>query len=193
MTGCSLLILAGGGSRRMGRDKANLPAGEVTLVEHLARRLRPVVDEVIVAAGRQREWSPAVRSVADCFAGMGPLAGMHAGLLEAGHQLVWVVACDLPDVEPELGPFMAGLAGGIEAVVPCPSGEPEGVCAIYRRELAPRIEGLLKAGTRSVRELLAISSVRYVDAGELRAVDPELQSFRNLNTPADYDAWIRTR
>lgn len=177
----------------MGRDKATLPAGEVTLVEHLVGRLGPVVDEVIVAAGGEREWPPAIRSVADRFAAMGPLAGMHAGLLEAGHPLVWVVACDLPDVEPELGPFMAGLAGGVEAVVPCPLGEPEGVCAIYRCELAPRIEGLLKAGTRSVRELLAISSVRYLDAGELRAVDPELRSFRNLNTPADYDGWIRTR
>ena len=176
----------------MGRDKATLPAGEVSLVEHLARRLGPVVDEVIVAAGGTQS-SSRRRSVADRFTGMGPLAGIHAGLLEAGHPLVWVVACDLPDVEPALGPFMAGLAGGVEAVVPRPRGEPEGVCAIYRRELASRIETSLAAGMRSVRALLEISSVRYLEAGELRAIDPELRSFRNLNTPADYDAWVTTR
>jgi len=49
--GCSLVILAGGLSRRMGRDKAALPAGEGTLIEHLARRLAPVVDETIIAGG----------------------------------------------------------------------------------------------------------------------------------------------
>src|SRR2546423_4360129 len=49
--GCSLVILAGGLSRRMGRDKAALPAGDGTLIEHLARRLAPVVDETIIAGG----------------------------------------------------------------------------------------------------------------------------------------------
>src|SRR6266851_2108066 len=65
----------------MGRDKAALPAGDGTLIEHLARRLAPVVDETIVAGGSNRATLPGVRMVEDRYPGLGPLAGMHAGLL----------------------------------------------------------------------------------------------------------------
>ena len=192
-SGYSLVILAGGLSRRMGRDKAALPAGDGTLIEHLARRLAPMVDETIVAGGSGRHNVVGVRTVDDRFPGLGPLAGMHAGLLAARSRHVWVVGCDLPDVEPGLGAMLYALAGDVEAVVPRVDAEPQGLCALYERALAPRIEGLLVAGERRVSRLLAASNVRYLSAEELRVVDPELRSFRNLNTPADYQAWLTTQ
>jgi molybdenum cofactor guanylyltransferase len=188
--GCSLVILAGGLSRRMGRDKASLPAGEGTLIEHLARRLAPVVDETIVAGGSVTPNLPDVRLVTDRAEGLGPLAGMHAGFMAARHPHVWVVGCDLPDAEPALAHLFLGLAAGYDAVVPRIDEEPQGVCALYDRALASRIDALLVAGERRVKGLLAASNVRYVTAEELRAVDPELRSFRNINTPADYQAWL---
>ena len=191
--GCSLVILAGGLSRRMGRDKAGLPAGDGTLIQHLARRLAPVVDETIVAGGSGRHNLPGVTIVDDRYPGLGPLAGIHAGLLVARSPLVWVVGCDLPDVDPGLAALLCGLAGDVDAVVPRIDSEPQGVCAVYDRALAPRIEGLLAAGERRVKMLLAASNVRYVTPGELRAVDPELLSFRNINTPAEYRAWLTTQ
>ena len=192
-SGCSLVILAGGLSRRMGRDKASLPAGDGTLLDHLARRLAPVVDETIVAGGSDPPNLRGVRKVDDRYAGLGPLAGMHAGFSAARHPHVWVVACDLPDVEPAIGALLRGLAPDYEAVVPNLDGEPQGVCALYERALAPRIETMLDAGDRSIKTLLTASKVRYVPPEELRAVDPELRSFRNLNTPADYEAWLKTQ
>ena len=191
--GCSLVILAGGLSRRMGRDKAGLPAGDGTLIQHLARRLAPVVDETIVAGGSGRYDLPGVTTVDDRYPGLGPLAGIHAGLLVARSPLVWVVGCDLPDVDPGLAALLCGLAGDVDAVVPRIDSEPQGVCAVYDRALAPRIEGLLAAGERRVKMLLGASNVRYVTPGELRAVDPELRSFRNINTPAEYRAWLTTQ
>jgi len=191
--GCTLLILAGGRSRRMGRDKARLPTGDGTLIEHLVRRLGPVVDEAIVAGGDEALQPAGARQIEDRYPGMGPLAGMHAGLLEAGYPLVWVVACDLPDVEPGLGALLRNLAAGVDAVVPRVGEEPEGVCAVYHRSIATRIEVLLRADQRRVQDLLACVDVRYVTAAELRPVDPVLRSFRNLNTLADYDAWLTAR
>ena len=191
--GCSLVILAGGLSRRMGRDKAGLPAGDGTLIQHLARRLAPVVDETIVAGGSGRYDLPGVTTFDDRYPGLGPLAGIHAGLLVAQFPLVWVVGCDLPDVDPGLAALLCGLAGDVDAVVPRIDSEPQGVCAVYDRALAPRIEGLLAAGERRVKMLLGASNVRYVTPGELRAVDPELRSFRNINTPAEYRAWLTTQ
>jgi molybdopterin-guanine dinucleotide biosynthesis protein A len=191
--GCSLVILAGGLSRRMGRDKAALPAGDGTLIEHLARRLAPVVDETIIAGGSGRPALPDVTMVEDRYPGLGPLAGMHAGLLASRSPLVWVVGCDLPDADPRLASLLCGLARDVDAVVPRIDSEPQGVCAVYDRALAPRIEGLLAAGERRVTMLLAASNVRYVTPDELRAVDPELRSFRNINTPDDYRAWLMTQ
>jgi len=191
--GCSLVILAGGLSRRMGRDKAGLPAGDGTLIQHLARRLAPVVDETIVAGGSRRHHLPGLTTVDDRYPGLGPLAGIHAGLLAARSPFVWVVGCDLPDVDPGLAALLYGLAGDVDAVVPRIDSEPQGVCAVYDRALAPRIERLLAAGERRVKMLLAASNVRYVTPEELRAVDPELRSFRNINTPEDYRAWLTTQ
>ena len=88
-------------------------------------------------------------------------------------------------------PHFHAMHGDFEAVVPRPDLEPEGVCALYVRELAPRIEELLDAGERSIKSLLDRSFVRYVGSDELRAVDPELRSFRNINTAADYENWLR--
>jgi molybdopterin-guanine dinucleotide biosynthesis protein A len=191
--GCSLVILAGGRSRRMGHDKATLPAGDGTLIEHLARRLAPVVEETIIAGGAVGTAVAGARVVADHQPGLGPLAGMLAGFTVAKASYVWVVGCDLPDVEPALGDLLRALAGDYEAVVPRPDQEPEGVCALYARALAPRIERLLATGERSIRSLLDRSRVRYVVSDELRVVDPELGSFRNINTPTDYEAWLKTQ
>ena len=66
-------------------------------------------------------------------------------------------------------------------------------CAVYDRSLAGGIERMLQAGERRVQDLLARADVRYVDAAELRRIDPELRSFRNINTPADYEAWLTMR
>jgi molybdopterin-guanine dinucleotide biosynthesis protein A len=192
-SGVSLVILAGGLSRRMGRDKAALPVGDGTLIEHLARRLAPVVDETIVAGGSGWGNLPGVRTVDDRYAGLGPLAGIHTGLRAARYRYVWVVGCDLPDADPGMAALLTGLAGDYDAVVPQIDGEPQGVCALYDRALATRIEDLLAAGERRVKMVLAASNVRYVTPDELRVVDPELRSFRNINTPADYQAWLKTQ
>ena len=177
----------------MGRDKATLPAGTGTLVHYLAHRLGAVVDETIVATGTDRGDLKGLRQVVDRHPGLGPLAGMQAGFQAAGYPLVWVVACDLPDVVPGVGALLRQAADGVDAAVPLIGGEPEGVCAVYRATLAQTIGQLLARGDRSVKSLLDAVAVRYVEEDLLRRVDPELRSFRNLNTPDDYEAWIRTR
>src|SRR5207237_10648088 len=96
--GCSLVILAGGLSRRMGRDKAALPAGEGTLIEHLARRLAPVVDETIIAGGSAGQNLAGVTGVDDRHPGLGPLAGIHAGFLAERIPILWGGGRSLPDL-----------------------------------------------------------------------------------------------
>lgn len=173
----------------MGRDKARLPAGATTLLERIIARLSPVVDQVVVAGGPPISLD-AVQWVPDDRPGTGPLAGIAAGLRAMQAEYGWVVACDLPDIDPRVGELLFSLGAGVDAVVPQPSARPEALCAVYRRDLIARIETLLDAGEHRVRALLEASRVRYVHAEELRAIDPGLRSLRNLNTPEEYQAWL---
>jgi len=188
----SLVILAGGLSRRMGRDKASLRVGDSTLLAYLVHRLGSAVDEVLVAGGPRPE-VPGVRWVPDSLPGAGPLAGMAAGLRAAAAPAAWVLACDLPDAEPALGLLLFKALDGYDAAVPQPRGRVEGTCAVYRTDLAPRLEALLEEGGRSVLALLERSRVRYLEADEVRKADPDLRSFRNLNTPGEYARWLSER
>lgn len=188
--GCTLVILAGGASRRMGRDKALLPAGDGGMAERLLRRLGPVVDEVIIAGGSAAP--DGARHVADRHAGRGPLAGMQAAFDVAAHPCVWVVACDLPDVESAMLGLLQSHSEGVDAVVPIVAGEVQGLCALYRRDVGAQIGRLLESNESSVKALLHAITTRYLDEAALRRVDPELRSFRNINTPADYEAWLRS-
>lgn len=190
---CSLLVLAGGNSRRMGRDKASLPAGNVILVEHIAGRLAPTVDEVLISVAKPGTTFSVGRTVADQLPGLGPLGGMHAGFREARNPLVWVVACDLPDVEPSLGRLLQRSASGADAAVPKLGDRLEGLCAVYRPAVGGAIEALVGRGERSVRALLDTVGVHVLSEDELRRVDPELRSFRNLNTPSDYAEWLKAK
>src|ERR1700694_3853209 len=146
--GCVRVILAGGLSRRMGRDKASLPAGDGTLIEHLARRLAPAVDETIVAGGSGRPALSRGLMGEDRSPGLGPLAGIHAGLAAARYPHVWVVGCDLPDSDPALAHLFLGLMAGYDAVVPHIDGETSGVCALHECALGSRIDCLLAAALR---------------------------------------------
>lgn len=176
----------------MGRDKAGLKVGGGTLLDHVLGRLSPVVDEVIVAGGDAVLPGSKIRTVADELPGRGPLAGMLAGFQTARTAYVWVVACDLPEVEPRLGDLLFAAVGRHDAAVPRVDGRAQGTCAVYHVELASRIRDALEAGRGSILSLLNESDVRYLDEDALRRVDPTLRSFRNLNTLDDYKRWLRT-
>src|SRR5512133_2589419 len=123
--GLSILILAGGASSRMGTDKAWLPAGEGPLVERLARRVLPVAEEILFSANQPERYRALAASlpiparvISDLYPGAGPLAGLHAGLKAAGHDLVLALATDMPLVNLALVTHLIGLADGVDVVMP---------------------------------------------------------------------------
>lgn len=181
----TLLLLAGGDSRRMGRPKALLPVGGVTLIEWIAQRLGVEFDSLLVAA-RDASQLPAglrPRFVPDVHAGAGPLAGIDAGLAAAPHDVLIAVACDMPRVSPELVRRLFAASDQHDAAVPRPAGRPEPACAAYRRSAAPAIRAALETGRWKAAEALAGLRVRWLD-------DEDSAAFANLNTPEDYRAFL---
>lgn len=179
-----LLLLAGGESRRMGRPKALLPVGGVTLAEWQLARLAPGFAQVGVAAGTL-ELPASLRplALADLHPGAGPLAAIEAGLAASAHDVMVVVACDLPGAGPELLRRLCAAAAGHAAAVPRLNGLPQPTCAAYRPQAAAPIRRALDEGRRQARAVLSELDVRWLD-GE------EPGQFENLNTPADYERFL---
>ena len=188
----SVVILAGGISRRLGRDKAAEPFGDETLLHRVVRRASEAVgsnDVVIVVANTgQSERAPSDiphRLVLDALPGSGTLGGIYTGLEAARNEWALVVACDMPFLSAPLLRYMTGLRDGVDAVTPVISGRPEPTHALYSRLCIPAISQRLQAGQLKAAGFLDLVRVLYVDEDEARRFDPELLSFFNVNRPED--------
>lgn len=185
------IILAGGSSTRMGRDKRQLPWNETTMLEHVVNVVASVCDEVIVVVADPATPSiPAgARPVADSVAGAGPIAGLHAGLAAARAPHCFVCSCDLPLLRPSLVRFLLDeLHSGVaDAVVPRTQHGTQPLCAAWSTRLVDHIAGRIAAAEHSLRALVdSLAHVRFIDEPELRRVDPQLLSLTNLNTEPEY-------
>ncbi len=170
----------------MGTDKAALRLGNVSLLEWVVERVQACCDPVFVVASRPDAYPDLrVPVLVDRWPGLGPLAGLDAGLRACPGEYAVVVACDLPFVRPELLCGLAQEAQGIDAAVPV-TDRPHPLCAVYHRRAADAAELLLRAGGGSLRDLLDRLQVRYVPEAVLRRWDPHLDSLVNVNTPQDY-------
>ena len=181
----TLIILAGGRSRRMGYPKCYLPtpSGE-TLVEHLARRLRPLFSEVI-GVGRDPLELAGIHWTADRYPIQSPLVGIEAGLAASRHDLTLVVACDMPFVVPQLVRYLLAEAGDVEAVVPVVNDYYEPLLAVYRARILPVVRAHIEAGDLKVANIYRDIDIKTVSEAELRRAAPDLKSFINLNTVRD--------
>lgn len=182
---CTAIILAGGASKRMGRDKANILLGDLTLLQHVIAAMQRVFPEVIVSV---REYRPEVDlpQVCDQPGVEGPLAGVLAALSQVKTPWAFIVACDMPFVRPSMIESIAPYRAGHQAVVPVIQGHAQPMAAFYAREVLTVIRTHLAGGGKnSLRAVFAQLSVHYVETTELAQIDPALRSFLDMDTPQD--------
>lgn len=187
MTG---IVLAGGRSRRLGRDKAAELVGGRTLLQRALDSLAEVSGELLVV-GRAPEDAMAlgsgVRFLEDREPDRGPLAGLQTGLLAAASPYVWAVGCDMPFLDPSLLTQLAELAPGHDAVAPVLDGTPQTLHAVYALSCAPMAEALLRKGAAGLQSLLALVDVRYVEPEEMGDMERWRRSCFSVNTEADLE------
>jgi molybdopterin-guanine dinucleotide biosynthesis protein A len=196
-------VLAGGVSRRMGRDKATMPVGGSPLAVRVLAAAARVADPVVLVAPvghRARGLVAAEGGAGGVTAGVvtdpgdGPLAALAAALaaLDAGHVLV--LAGDHPGLRVELLAHLVSLRGRAEAVACRRGGRLEPLVAVYQRGPAlAAARARLGGGDRSLRGLLAALRTLVVEEPEWRGLDPDGSSFADLDDPADVEAWGRGR
>ncbi len=183
----SAIVLAGGASNRMGRDKASLPFGPETLLARVVRIARGEVDHVIVAARPGQATPDGVDVVFDDEQGKGPLAALVGALARVESPLTLVLACDMPLLKPAVVQRLIASADGTEAVVPSVDGHWMMTCAVLRTApAAAAATPLLASGARSLRALVGRLDTRAILEKDFRDVDPGMLSFVGCNTPAEY-------
>jgi molybdopterin-guanine dinucleotide biosynthesis protein A len=187
------IILCGGISSRMGRPKAGLPFGSERMLQRVVRLLGQVVDPLVVVAAVQQDLPPLppdVRVVRDRRENRGPLEGLCAGLeaLQDRADAAYATSCDVPLLVPQFVQMMLQRLGDHQVAVPVDGEFHHPLAAVYRTNVLPEIQSLLAADQLRPRFLFERVRTCRVPVEELRAVDPELQTLANLNTPDDYFA-----
>lgn len=182
------VVLAGGQSRRMGKNKALLPMGGKPVVRRLVELFSQLFEEVMIAANDPALYGPYCRKVvADVFPGKGPLAGLHAALTQARKDWVFMTACDTPFVSENLVRAMSKLTGGVDAVLAETEEGIEPLNAFYSKQCLPAVHGCLEAGEFRMVSFHPRIKLRVVSAAELAQWDPDGRTFWNMNTPEDYE------
>jgi molybdenum cofactor guanylyltransferase len=171
----------------MGREKLSLEVAGVPLVERVRDALAGSCEEVLVVGEGGLRLEGVGYATAERPGGLGPLAGMEAGLARARYPLVFVAAGDMPFLTQGLVGYLLGRLGegGVLAVVPRYRGRLHPLCAAYERALLPRLGAALDGGMRAARGFLEeVDQVAYVGEELQRFGDPA-RLLMNINTPGD--------
>jgi FdhD protein len=172
----------------MGSNKALLPRQGMRFIEWIHRTLQALFHEVLVVTNSPEQYPfLPCRMVPDLYPGKGVLGGIHSGLAHSGTAGIFVAACDMPYLNPELIRNLCNASSGADLVIPRTEHGYEPLHAVYREGCLPALEELLREPDNSrVISLLSHVKVREFSADEVAAVDPAFRSFVNVNTPEEY-------
>ncbi len=186
------VLLAGGRSRRMGRDKALLSLDGEPVAKILAERLLTLTDQVYLSTNDPSLSAfLGLTSICDTYRDRGPMAGVHAAMSLSTRTLLIVLACDLPGASVDLLQGLLVFSDGYDAVVPRTSdGQSHPVCAVYRRSCLARMSYYLEIGENRLLTFLADPAlrVRWIAPSEGGFSDTDLL---DLNSPENIAEYLR--
>jgi molybdenum cofactor guanylyltransferase len=185
-------VLAGGKSSRMGADKALLGLGGQTLLARALDVASQVTGQVKLVGDRNR-FAAFGTVIEDVYPERGPLGGIHTALMSTATELNLMLAVDLPFIGADFLRYLIREAGRANAVVTVPRGGGflQPLCAVYRKEFGETARNALQAGNNKIGPLLDRVKTRVMEPDELREAGFTMEMFRNLNTPAEWEAALR--
>ena len=179
------VILAGGASRRMGRDKATLPYRGTTLLQYQIDRYRALGSVAVSVAEKGKYPFADALELVDRYPDAGPLNGIASGFSTGAAELL-LTGVDLPCADPALELRLASLRDNADiCMLRRGTKGVEPLFAVYGANCAVAAENCLRSGKRAMTELFSLCSVRYVLPEELPEFDLD-RCLRNVNTPEDY-------
>ena len=188
VTGC---LIAGGKSRRMGKDKRFLKLGGISLIDRSLQILEGLFQDIIVvlaepmpglSSGRHRVTYDVIK---DC----GSLGGLYTALMEAASPRIFAVACDMPFLNADVIRYLVDLDPDADIVGARLRTGLQPMHALYSKRCVPILERMARSGDLKIQRLFEDPQlrIRLVGESDLTGLDPDLRSFHNINTPAEYD------
>jgi molybdopterin-guanine dinucleotide biosynthesis protein A len=188
----SIVIQAGGESRRMGQDKALRPFLGQPLIQRVINRMTPIASELLVTTNNPDAYRFLnLPLVPDRIPGRGALGGLYTALYAAHNPLVGVVACDMPFANPDLLRLASELLTeerDLGAVIPRLERGTEPFHSVYRRGLClPFVEDALQKDRWRVDAWFSQVQIRFLTPVDIAAIDPGELAFQNVNTPEEWE------
>ncbi|MED3561028.1 molybdenum cofactor guanylyltransferase [Bacillus xiapuensis] len=193
----AVIILSGGKSSRMGTNKALLKINEKTNIERIVEELHGFFAEIILVTNHPDDYRfLVVKLVPDQFPGLGPLAGLQAGLSASTHEVNVVVACDMPFISGSLAEKIAAKNDGFDAVIPVIDGKKQPLFAVYHKRILPVIAESLEKGKLRMTELFEKLHALYLTEKDLPeySIRKLERTFFNMNDPEEYEqakGWVK--
>lgn len=187
LTDVTGVILVGGKSRRMGRDKAFLELDGKPLVERLLSVFSECFSQtILVGDNAQRFSNYDVPVVADIYPGS-PLGGIYSGLNHAANSYIFVASCDLAYPNSAVIRQMCSLKNNYDAVVPVLSHGFETLCAVYSKSCQTAMQAMLDSGNHRIFDLYPQINIKAVPYHELAKFDQDGTAFLSVNTPDEFE------
>jgi molybdopterin-guanine dinucleotide biosynthesis protein A len=181
------VILAGGKSRRMGRDKAFLPFGQGFLIERVIEVIQQVTADVVLITNSPEQYQRfGLPMFTDVIPDAGSLGGIYTGLVSSKTPYSLCLACDMPFVKPAFLHFVCDKALEADVVIPRNAEDFQPLCAVYSQACCASIRQRIEAGRLKITGFFDQVRVRVIDGELLARYDPHDVMFFNANTPEEY-------
>jgi molybdopterin-guanine dinucleotide biosynthesis protein A len=186
--GLTGIILAGGASRRMGRNKAMLKLHDAPLIEKVYRTMAAIFSDIVIVTNSPEEYAfIPCRKTPDIYPGAGSIAGLHAGMAASHTERIFVAACDMPFLNADLIRMLCSRDMEAEAVVPLNSeGFFEPLHAVYAVSALDTARDIIEKGDKSILILLNRIRTVLIPYEEICSIPGARDSFRNVNTPEEF-------
>ncbi len=182
------VILVGGKSSRMGTNKAFLEIKGKTFIELQIELLREMFDEISISANTPSEYEYLNLPIyTDIYPGKGPLGGIYTSLINSSSVHTFMLACDMPFVEPALIKHLKDLTKEYDVVIPKSEKGLEPLHAFYSRKCIEPIKRSLDENNLRIISFLPHVRVKVVELDSLSSSDSFKNSIKNLNTRDDYE------
>ncbi|MCK4261647.1 molybdenum cofactor guanylyltransferase [bacterium] len=181
------VILAGGENKRTGLNKALLKLNGQSLMETIIGKLRNLFKEVIIVSSYPREYERLnLKVVKDLIPQKGPLGGIYSGLSSSKSSHSFVVACDMPFINPDLIRYMKVRIDNSDVLIPMTREGYEPLHAFYSKNCLDVIRKQLDSeASLKIVDFFDQVKVKYIEEEEVRKFDPDGLSFFNINTSGD--------
>jgi molybdopterin-guanine dinucleotide biosynthesis protein A len=180
------VILSGGQSIRMGKNKAFVEIDGIPIIQRIHNLFEKLFQEIIIVANQKEPFKNISSKIySDLIPKRGVLGGLYTGLFFSSFQYSFCVACDMPFLKESVIEYLIKRIQNDDVIVPRTKDGLQPLHAIYSKMCLGPIKHIIEEGKYKILDLYPMVKVKIIEEGELTLLDPTNESFVNVNTPEE--------